>query len=108
MQFLQDEYLDKVLYPIFGSSKRVYGSFGYSYRVYSSIRRAMAVELLTILFFLLVRTGAKIGGYAGDGLPTARAFASVVDRLIAHPNILNGLVKNVYIYFSKLLSFIVL
>jgi hypothetical protein len=35
-------------------------------------------------------TGAKIGGYAGDGLPTARAFASVVDRLIAHPNILNG------------------
>jgi len=73
MQFLQDEYLDKVLYPIFGSSKRVYGSFGYS-----------------ILFFLLVRTGAKIGGYAGDGLPTARAFASVVDRLIAHPNILNG------------------
>jgi hypothetical protein len=68
----------------------------------------MAVELLTILFFLLVRTGAKIGGYAGDGLPTARAFASVVDRLIAHPNILNGLVKNVYIYFSKLLSFIVL
>ncbi|GJQ12415.1 hypothetical protein GpartN1_g4337.t1 [Galdieria partita] len=35
-------------------------------------------------------TGARIGGYAGDGLPTARAFASVVDRLIAHPNILNG------------------
>ncbi|EME30522.1 uncharacterized protein Gasu_21940 [Galdieria sulphuraria] len=35
-------------------------------------------------------TGARIGGYAGDGLPTARAFASVVDRLIAHPNVLNG------------------
>eukprot|EP00871_Galdieria_phlegrea_P004919 jgi/Galph1/5428/GphlegSOOS_G4099.1 len=34
--------------------------------------------------------GAKIGGFAGDGLPTARAFASIVDCLIAHPNILNG------------------
>jgi hypothetical protein len=41
---------------------------------------------------LLVPTGigAAIGGYAGDALPVARAVAQVVDRLITHPNVLNG------------------
>lgn len=34
--------------------------------------------------------GAAIGGYAGDALPVARAIAQVCDRLITHPNILNG------------------
>lgn len=34
--------------------------------------------------------GAAIGGYAGDALPIARAIASVTDRLITHPNVLNG------------------
>jgi len=34
--------------------------------------------------------GAAIGGYAGDGLPVAKAMASVVDTLIAHPNVMNG------------------
>ncbi len=34
--------------------------------------------------------GAAIGGYAGDALPVARAIASVADRLITHPNVLNG------------------
>ncbi|XP_057524227.1 uncharacterized protein LOC130803982 isoform X1 [Amaranthus tricolor] len=34
--------------------------------------------------------GAAIGGYAGDGLPVARALASVVDCLISHPNVLNA------------------
>lgn len=34
--------------------------------------------------------GAAIGGYAGDALPVARALAQVVDRLITHPNVLNG------------------
>ena len=32
--------------------------------------------------------GAAIGGYAGDGLPVARALASVVDCLISHPNVI--------------------
>lgn len=31
--------------------------------------------------------GAAIGGYAGDALPVARAFSSVVDCLITHPNV---------------------
>lgn len=34
--------------------------------------------------------GAAIGGYAGDALPVARAVSQVVDRLITHPNVLNG------------------
>lgn len=41
---------------------------------------------------LIVPTGigAAIGGYAGDALPVARAIAQVCDRLITHPNVLNG------------------
>ncbi|MGV0026210.1 DUF3326 domain-containing protein [Phormidesmis priestleyi] len=41
---------------------------------------------------LIVPTGigAVIGGYAGDAMPVARAIAQVVDRLITHPNVLNG------------------
>lgn len=41
---------------------------------------------------LIVPTGigAAIGGYAGDALPVARAISHVVDRLITHPNVLNG------------------
>lgn len=34
--------------------------------------------------------GAQIGGYAGDALPVARAMAQVCDRLITHPNVMNG------------------
>lgn len=34
--------------------------------------------------------GARVGGYAGDALPVARALAAAVDRLITHPNVLNG------------------
>ena len=41
---------------------------------------------------LIVPTGigAAVGGYAGDALPVARALAQVCDRLITHPNVLNG------------------
>jgi hypothetical protein len=41
---------------------------------------------------LLVPTGVgcAIGGYAGDAIPVARALAGLVDRLITHPNVLNG------------------
>ena len=34
--------------------------------------------------------GAAIGGYAGDALPVARTLSTVTDRLITHPNVLNG------------------
>ncbi|MBE9223216.1 DUF3326 domain-containing protein [Cyanobacterium stanieri LEGE 03274] len=41
---------------------------------------------------LIVPTGvgASIGGYAGDALPVARAMGEVCDRLITHPNVMNG------------------
>lgn len=34
--------------------------------------------------------GARIGGYAGDAMPSARLIASIADNLITHPNVLNG------------------
>ena len=34
--------------------------------------------------------GAALGGYAGDALPIARAMAQICDRLITHPNVMNG------------------
>jgi len=34
--------------------------------------------------------GASIGGYAGDALPSARLLASISDKLITHPNVVNG------------------
>ena len=34
--------------------------------------------------------GAAIGGYAGDGMSIARAMGQICDRVITHPNVLNG------------------
>jgi hypothetical protein len=45
---------------------------------------------LTSLLIVPTGVGASIGGYAGDALPVARAIASISDRLITHPNVLNG------------------
>ncbi|AFY39028.1 hypothetical protein Lepto7376_2770 [[Leptolyngbya] sp. PCC 7376] len=44
----------------------------------------------TTMLIIPTGIGAKIGGYAGDGLPTARLVSQVCDRLITHPNVLNG------------------
>ncbi len=44
----------------------------------------------TAMLIVPTGVGAAIGGYAGDALPVARAIAQVVDRLITHPNVLNG------------------
>ena len=44
----------------------------------------------TVVLIVPTGVGAAIGGYAGDALPVARAIASVADRLITHPNVLNG------------------
>jgi hypothetical protein len=43
-----------------------------------------------VLLIVPTGIGAAIGGYAGDALPVARAISSVCDRLITHPNVLNG------------------
>jgi len=44
----------------------------------------------TVVLLVPTGIGAAIGGYAGDALPVARAIASICDRLITHPNVLNG------------------
>ena len=44
----------------------------------------------TVMLLIPTGIGAAMGGYAGDGLPLARAMAQVADRLITHPNVLNG------------------
>jgi len=44
----------------------------------------------TVVLIIPTGVGAAIGGYAGDGLPVARAIAQISDRLITHPNVLNG------------------
>ncbi len=44
----------------------------------------------TVVLIVPTGVGAAIGGYAGDALPVARAIAQLSDRLITHPNVLNG------------------
>ncbi|MBE9035516.1 DUF3326 domain-containing protein [aff. Roholtiella sp. LEGE 12411] len=44
----------------------------------------------TAMLIVPTGVGAAIGGYAGDALPVARVIAQVCDRLITHPNVLNG------------------
>ena len=44
----------------------------------------------TVMLIVPTGIGAAIGGYAGDALPTAKAISRVCDRLITHPNVMNG------------------
>lgn len=44
----------------------------------------------TVMVIVPTGVGAAIGGYAGDALPVVRAIAHVGDRVITHPNVLNG------------------
>jgi len=44
----------------------------------------------TAILIVPTGVGAEIGGYAGDALPVARVISQVCDRLITHPNVLNG------------------
>ncbi|AGY57266.1 DUF3326 domain-containing protein [Gloeobacter kilaueensis] len=45
---------------------------------------------LTVVLLVPTGVGAAIGGYAGDAIPVARLLAGVADRLVTHPNVLNG------------------
>ncbi len=47
-------------------------------------------RLYTALLVIPTGVGAAIGGYAGDALPVVRAMSQVCDRIITHPNVLNG------------------
>ncbi|BAZ90545.1 hypothetical protein NIES932_20450 [Raphidiopsis curvata NIES-932] len=44
----------------------------------------------TAVLIIPTGIGATIGGYAGDAIPLARVMSQVCDRLITHPNVLNG------------------
>ncbi len=44
----------------------------------------------TVVLIVPTGVGASIGGYAGDAIPVARTMAEICDRLITHPNVLNG------------------
>lgn len=44
----------------------------------------------TVVLIVPTGIGASIGGYAGDALPVAKAISAICDRLITHPNVLNG------------------
>jgi hypothetical protein len=44
----------------------------------------------TVVLIIPTGIGAQMGGYAGDGLPIAKAVAASCDRLITHPNVMNG------------------
>ncbi len=44
----------------------------------------------TVALIIPTGIGATMGGYAGDGLPIAKAIAASCDRLITHPNVMNG------------------
>lgn len=43
-----------------------------------------------IVFIVPTGIGAEIGGHAGDATPAAKLIASVCDKLILHPNVVNA------------------
>lgn len=45
---------------------------------------------MNVVFIVPTGVGAKIGGHAGDATPAAKLIASLCDRLIIHPNVVNA------------------
>ena len=60
-----------------------------SYHLPDSLARVSG-QPYTAMVIVPTGIGAAIGGYAGDALPVARAFTAVADRVITHPNVMNG------------------
>ncbi|MBD3881849.1 DUF3326 domain-containing protein [Phormidium tenue FACHB-886] len=54
------------------------------------MNQSLSQRPFTVVLIVPTGIGAAIGGYAGDALPVARAIGQVADRLITHPNVLNG------------------
>ncbi|MFT0812767.1 DUF3326 domain-containing protein [Synechococcus sp. OH20] len=50
----------------------------------------MSPHSYTTLLLVPTGIGARIGGFAGDALPIARVLAAAAERVITHPNVLNG------------------
>jgi len=45
---------------------------------------------MNIVFIVPTGVGAEIGGHSGDATPAAKLVASVCDKLIIHPNVVNA------------------
>lgn len=45
---------------------------------------------MNVVFIVPTGVGAEIGGHAGDATPAAKLVASVCDKLIVHPNVVNA------------------
>ncbi|MEM1369013.1 MAG: DUF3326 domain-containing protein [Cyanobacteria bacterium P01_H01_bin.15] len=48
------------------------------------------MSLFTATLIIPTGIGAHIGGFAGDALPIARVCSEICDRVITHPNVMNG------------------
>jgi len=46
--------------------------------------------VLNVVVIIPTGVGASIGGFAGDALPVVRAIAQIADRVVTHPNVVNG------------------
>ncbi len=45
---------------------------------------------MNVVFIVPTGIGAEIGGHAGDATPAAKLMASVCNRLVVHPNVVNA------------------
>jgi hypothetical protein len=52
--------------------------------------KARESSKFTVALMIPTGIGSEIGGHAGDAGPAARLIGSVCDRLILHPNVVNG------------------
>jgi hypothetical protein len=50
----------------------------------------LSLRPYTVVLIVPTGIGASIGGYAGDALPVVRALSQVADRVVTHPNVMNG------------------
>ncbi len=53
-------------------------------------REAENADRFNAVFLVPTGVGAEVGGHAGDATPAAQLLASVCDRLITHPNVVNA------------------
>jgi hypothetical protein len=53
-------------------------------------RRRERADVFTTVFIVPTGIGCAVGGHAGDATAAARLLASVSDRLVTHPNVVNA------------------
>ena len=53
-------------------------------------RKVERIGAFNAVFLVPTGIGAEIGGHAGDATPAARVLATMCDRLVTHPNVVNA------------------